>query len=75
MGRPLYDKSVENDTHWLPFDGNYDYRAMMEKINKYEYCGPLMLEVFNSSRPEYMKLSSDQFLTTCYDRILQISKL
>lgn len=67
-------KDVDGDLHLLPFDGTVDYEKMMRKLDEYEYAGSLMLEVYNG-RPEYAKLSADEFLETCYERILKISKL
>lgn len=75
LGRTFEDKTSNGDTHWLPFDGNFDYHAMMGKLDKYGYTGPLMLEVFYRARAEYTKLSAEEFLTTAYDRIKRISEL
>ena len=63
------------DTHLLPFDGTVDYNHMMQKLNEYEYKGHLTLEVFNGSRPEYLAMPHEDFLRTCYDRIVKISSM
>jgi len=75
LSRPFGDKSTDRDSHWLPFDGNFDYHTMMTKLDKYGYSGPLLLEVFRSARADYKKLSAEEFLTTAYDRIKRISEL
>lgn len=75
MSRPLGDKSTDPDSHWLPFDGTFNYHEMMRKLNKYGYSGPLVLEVFRGAREDYKKLSPEQFMTTCYDRIIRMSNL
>ena len=73
--RPLYDKSTDPDFHWLPFDGTLNYHEMMRRLDKYEYTGPLMLEVFRGVRADYKALSAEEFLTTAYERIKRISEL
>lgn len=75
LGRPFEDKTTDRDTHWLPFDGTFDYHAMMGKLDKYGYTGPLVLEVFRGARGDYRNLSAEEFLTTAYDRIQRISEL
>ena len=73
-GRPFYDKVNDFDEHLLPFDGSYDYGQMMRKLDEYGYAGSLMLEV-SQNREEYAKMSHEEFLSTCYDRILRISEM
>ena len=74
MGRPFEDKVNDFDTHLLPFDGTYDYKKMMQKLDEYGYTGSLMLEV-GQTREEYAKLSHEEFLATCYERIKRISQM
>ena len=73
MSRAFDDKVTDGDTHWLPFDGTFNYHEMMRKLDFYGYSGALVLEVFRGSREDYMKLSAEEFMTTCYDRIKRIS--
>ena len=73
MSRADDDKVTDGDTHWLPFDGTYNYHEMMRKLNKYAYEGPLVLEVFRHVRADYKKLTPEEFLATAYDRIKRIS--
>lgn len=63
----------DQDDHFLPFDGVFDYQGMMDRINAHEYKGALSLEVCKSSK--YQHLTDDEFLDTAYERILQISKM
>lgn len=72
MGRGR-EKVGDPDTHMLPFDGNFDYSAMMRKLDEYEFEGALMLEVFNHT--VYQSMTADEFLSTCYDRIKKISEM
>jgi len=75
LGRPFEDKTTDRDSHWLPFDGTFDYHTMMGKLDKYGYTGPLVLEVFRGARGDYKNLSAEEFLTTAYDRIKRIYQL
>ena len=74
MGRPFDDKTNDFDVHMLPFDGTYDYEQMMRKLDEYGYSGSLMLEV-GRNRPEYLAMSHEEFLATCYERIKKISMM
>ena len=74
MGRPFEDKTMDYDSHLLPFDGTYDYEQMMRKLDEYGYAGSLMLEV-GQSTPEYRAMSHEDFLATCYERIKKISMM
>ena len=69
------DREADPDYHFLPFDGNFDYAAMMRKLDKYCPELPLMLEVFNSTRPEYKEMKPYDFVKTSYDRLVKISKM
>ncbi len=73
--RALGDKSIDPDEHLLPFDGTYDFKTMIDKMDEYGYTGSLMLEVFNSASPEYQRLTPQEFMQTCYDRIKKISEM
>ncbi len=75
--RPLNEKPIvpEPDEHLLPFDGTYDYEAMIRKMDEYGYTGSLMLEVFNARHPSYMEMTPEEFIKTAYDRIKKISEI
>lgn len=75
LSRPFGDKSTDPDSHWLPFDGTFDYHRMMRKLDRYGYSGPLVLEVYRKVREDYKKLSAEEFIATSYDRIKRISEL
>ena len=74
VGRPFEDKVNDFDQHLLPFEGTYDYEKMMRKLDEYGYSGSLMLEV-SRNRDEYKQMSHEEFLATCYERILKISEM
>lgn len=65
-------KDCDPDLHLLPFDGNVDYEHVMRKLDQYGFEGALVLEVGNS---RHLHLSHEEFLQTCYERILKISKM
>jgi sugar phosphate isomerase/epimerase len=75
MSRPFGDKSTDPDSHWLPFDGTFDYHTMMRKLDNYGYAGPLVLEVYQKARADYKELTPEEFIATSYDRIKRISTL
>ena len=74
-GRGWEKEPVTPDLHLLPFDGNINYEPIMRKLDEYEFDGILTLEVGNTRRPEYAALSHQAFLSTCYERLLKISKM
>ena len=63
------------DLHYLPFDGDIDYKDMISRLDKVGFEGTLMLEVFNHCKPEYMNLSEEEFLQEAYERITRIAEL
>lgn len=71
-GRDKNDWYANYDEHKLPFDGSIDYKHVVEKLDQYNYTGPIMLEVFNKVYPE---MSDDEFLQTAYNRAVKIEKL
>ena len=75
LGRPFDDKVSDRDTHWLPFDGTFNYHEMMRRLDFYAYSGPLMLEVFHEARSDYLRFSAEAFMQTCFDRLTRISTL
>jgi sugar phosphate isomerase/epimerase len=75
MSRPFGNKTTDPDLHWLPFDGTFDYHSMMQKLDKYGYAGPLLLEVYRNVREDYKKLSAEEFMTTAYERLKRIADI
>ncbi|MBE5731801.1 MAG: sugar phosphate isomerase/epimerase [Clostridiales bacterium] len=71
-GRDWNNPLADGDEHLLPFDGTVDYKVMMDKLNKAQYSGSLMLEVFNA---KYQHMTPDEFVADCYARIKKISQL
>lgn len=71
-GRDKEDPAKDADYHLLPYDGNFDYGAMIEKMDKYGYQGALTLEV--GQRKEYQHMSPEEFLAMLYERTVRLSK-
>lgn len=70
FGRDAADKWLDGDKHLLPFDGNMDYKKMMEALERNRYQGSLMLEVNDK---HYKNMTPDEFITGAYERIKKIS--
>ena len=66
---------LDNDTHYLPFDGTVDYADMIRRLDEVGYSGTLTLEVFNHTKPEYAEWSEERFFSECAERIKKISEL
>lgn len=67
--------TVDGDLHLLPFDGNFNFEQMIRRMDKANYTGPLVLEVGNTLHPSYLKLTPEEFITTCYERVKKISEM
>ena len=63
------------DLHYLPFDGNIDYAVMMSKLNKCNYTGSIMLELSNTSKPEYAAMGEKEFIKEAYRRAVRLNEL
>lgn len=63
---------MDGDLHLMPFDGDIDYKKMMDKLNEIGYKGSLMLEIFAEKYPD---ISAEEFVKTAYERIAKIAQL
>ena len=54
----------------MPFDGDIDYKKMMDSLNKIGYKGSLMLEIFCPNT-----MTAEEFVKTAYERAERLSKL
>ena len=70
-----YDRTCDPDIHILPFDGTLDYADMVRRLDKVGYEGPIMLEVFNTTKSEYKELTADEFFATCAARAKRIAEM
>ena len=55
-------KVFNGDAHLIPFDGKINYERFAELINKYEYKGPLTLEVIAANSDLYGDYKVDEYL-------------
>lgn len=70
-----YDRSIDPDFHYLPFDGKLDYADMVRRLDEVGYTGPIMLEVFNTTKPEYKTMTEDEFFAECAERARRIAEM
>lgn len=66
----LHDNDKSGDLHWLPFDGTIDWPDVMKKLGKYNYTGPVTLEICYEK--EYFNMSLDAFYKEGYERGLKL---
>ena len=74
-GRNHEDPEADTDYHFLPFDGTYDFAAMVAQMDKYGYAGSLMLEVFNTTHPSYREMTPGAFIQLAHQRAQKIAAL
>ena len=72
-GRDQSDIWLDADYHLVPFDGNYDFKDRMMRMNKYGYQGSLTMEI-NKKAP-YQDLSNEEWLKMVYDRLVKIATM
>ena len=73
LGRTV--ERIDDDLHLLPLDGNFDFESMMKLLDRADYQGTLMLEVFNTAHPLYRKLGAEKFIKKAYDRLTKIIEM
>lgn len=45
-GLHVHDNDFERDCHWIPYNGDLDWRAIMRALKEKKYRGDLTLEIF-----------------------------
>ena len=73
FGRDHNDYYADPDSHLMPFDGNLDYAAMMERLNKTNYTGSLTLELFREGK--YAETGDREYLSISFERLNRIVAL
>ncbi len=73
FGRSKTDRMADGDLHLLPFDGNVDYRKMIDKLDEYDYRGSLMLEVFDGMSRKYLDWGREKFVKEAFERVSKIN--
>ena len=65
MALHLHDNKGKHNQHQLPFDGNIDWKDVMQKISLTGYKGATSLEPMNW---DYEDLSIEEFLLLAYEK-------
>lgn len=70
----IHDNMCEynGDLHMIPFDGRIDYSRIAEQIRKYDYKGPLTLEVFSKCSSYYTDVTPEEYLQRAADAIKKL---
>lgn len=68
----LQDNGGKNNQHQLPFDGNIDWSAVIDRISLTVYKGATTLEPMNL---DYENLTIRQFLDTAYQRAKKLDDM
>ena len=61
--------TISGDLHLMPFDGNFDFKGMMQQLNAVNYAGALTLEL-----KSYETQDPDTFFKTAFDRLKTLSQ-
>lgn len=69
----LHDNDKSDDLHLLPFDGTIDWKDVMGKLKKYNYEGPITMEL--CYRYDYLKTSLDDFYKKGYDIGIKLAEI
>ncbi len=64
-----------DDLHYLPFDGNIDFKNATDKIKRSKFSGILTLELNSQSKPQYKEMTPRAFIEEAYSRAKSIKKL
>lgn len=68
----LTDNDGQEDQHYLPFDGVFDWTKLMEKLEKIHYDGPLAFEVGWHCGPDHPLKDGDQYIKELKRRIKEL---
>ena len=71
MGKLENYLTVNGDLHLPPFDGNFDFERMMQRLNTCSYTGSLTMEL----HPMVEMNEAKTFLDDVYARLMKISKM
>ncbi|MBQ9801716.1 MAG: sugar phosphate isomerase/epimerase [Clostridia bacterium] len=72
-GRDKNDPWLDADYHLVPFDGSYDFKDMMDRMNKYGYEGNLTMEI--TKKAPYADMANEDWLKMVYERLVKISNM
>ena len=69
----LHDNDGSDDQHLLPFDGNINWKYVINKLKENNYNGPATLEL--AYRNNYMNMSLESFYREAYDRGIMLKNI
>lgn len=72
MAVHLHDNGGSRLQHQLPFDGNINWNAVMQKLAQVQYQGATALEPMNW---DYSQLTVEQFLHTAFEKAKKLEAL
>lgn len=72
IGLHLTDNQGVDDTHDLPFDGNFNWKEFMKDIKTIEYKGPLSFEVGWQCGHENKKYSDEAYVVELKKRAMRL---
>ena len=75
FGRTIIDDSIKDDLHYIPLDGDIDYKPIIKGIKELSSSVPLTLEVAKNAKKSYKELSPKEFITLAFNRLKQIINL
>ncbi len=67
-----------DDLHLMPFDGDLDWKRIMDKIRAASYNGTITFELKSKDdgvHGRYLGMSCEEFYTEAYKRAVRVSKL
>lgn len=73
MSLHLHDNDGISDHHQLPFDGNINWNAIMNKLTDVKYGGPIALEIMRKGYEHVDEPS--EFLAIAYERAKRLADL
>ena len=69
----LHDNDGSCDQHKLPFDGNIDWKNLLEKLHNAGYKGPITLESIYKN--DYLNLSVEEYYKQAYKKANQLKQI
>ena len=60
----LHDNDGKDDQHLLPYDGNIDWKDVINKLKEVNYSGPVTMEL--CYRREYLNITPEEFYKKAY---------
>ncbi len=74
-GRTIVDDSLKDDLHYIPLDGDIDYKPIINGIKNLDISVPLTLELAKNAKESYKTLTPYEFITLAFKRLIKIINL